>query len=400
MTEFKRKLASVMVIDEVFPIPNADKLELVRLDGWKAVVQKDKFKVGDKVVYVETDSLLPIDKEEFNFMEQRKFRVKQIKLRGQISDGLVFQMNELISYKLNPKKYDVGDDLTDVLGIKHYQKLAEEQSVKNPKVKKKGFKWYWYNFKVKLIEMFLGNIGALGPWPGYCPKSDEPQIRHVYNTIKHRYLGTKCEVREKLHGKSVSIYFYNGKSGVCSRNYELICRDKQESGIKNQLGQWLAKKLDVKIVDSSSDDYWVFVKENKVIEKVKSVYGDMNIAIQLELCGPNINGNMYKFDKLRGFVFNVWDIDNKKYWNGNQVDEFCNKTGLERVPFLGYIDLHDDLDKYISDCSVRSTMGDCVMEGHVIRPIEEINDPNIGRLSFKCISPLYKQMEDKTLGLE
>lgn len=97
----ERKLASIRVISDIQNIPDADKIEVVTVDGWKVVVAKSVgHKVGDEVIYCEIDSFLPI-KEEFEFLRKSSykkmgdmegFRLKTSKLRGQISNGLVLPL--------------------------------------------------------------------------------------------------------------------------------------------------------------------------------------------------------------------------------------------------------------------------------------------------------------------
>ena len=84
-----RKLATVRVIKNIEPIPDADKIVKLTVDGWHVVASKtDSFKIGDLVVYIEIDSVMP-EKPEYEFLRSRKFRVRTIILRGQISQGLV-----------------------------------------------------------------------------------------------------------------------------------------------------------------------------------------------------------------------------------------------------------------------------------------------------------------------
>ena len=74
MKTIERKLASVRVISNIQPIPNADKIELVTVDGWNVVVAKDVgHKVGDLVIYCEIDSFLPI-REEFEFLRKSSYK--------------------------------------------------------------------------------------------------------------------------------------------------------------------------------------------------------------------------------------------------------------------------------------------------------------------------------------
>jgi len=91
-----RKLASIRQIANIRPIPGADRIVVAQVDGWECVVQKDEFHVGDHVVYVEVDSVMP-ERPEFEFLRDRKFRVRTIKLRGQVSQGLVLPLSILHS---------------------------------------------------------------------------------------------------------------------------------------------------------------------------------------------------------------------------------------------------------------------------------------------------------------
>ena len=88
-----RKLASIQRIVSIEPIQGADKIELAIVLGWQCVVKKDEFKVGDLCVYIEIDSIVPADNPYFEFMKDRKYRVKTIRLRGIYSQGLVCPLN-------------------------------------------------------------------------------------------------------------------------------------------------------------------------------------------------------------------------------------------------------------------------------------------------------------------
>lgn len=94
--EKPRKLASIQVITDLSPIEGADRIETAQILGWQCVVKRGEFKVGDSVVYFEVDSVLP-ERNEFEFLRERKFRIKTIKLKKQISQGLVMPLSILNS---------------------------------------------------------------------------------------------------------------------------------------------------------------------------------------------------------------------------------------------------------------------------------------------------------------
>ena len=111
-----RKLASIQKIVALDPIEGADAIEKATVLGWQLVVRKDEFKVGDFVVYVEIDSLMP-EREEFKFLMPRGMRVRTIRLRGQVSQGICFPLSIL------PQDFKVEEDVdcTEVLGIVKYE---------------------------------------------------------------------------------------------------------------------------------------------------------------------------------------------------------------------------------------------------------------------------------------
>lgn len=92
-----RKLASVQRIVDLRPIDGADRIEVAQILGWQCVVKKGEFKVGDLIVYIEVDSKVP-EIECFEFLRSRKFRVKTIKLRKQVSQGLVLPLSIFSNY--------------------------------------------------------------------------------------------------------------------------------------------------------------------------------------------------------------------------------------------------------------------------------------------------------------
>lgn len=110
-----RKLATIREIAEIKPIPDADRIEVARIDGWEVVVsKKDNFHVGDRVVYVEIDSKMP-ETPEYEFLKSRKYVVKTIVMRGQVSQGLVMPLSVLPI-----GEYKLGQDVTGILGITKY----------------------------------------------------------------------------------------------------------------------------------------------------------------------------------------------------------------------------------------------------------------------------------------
>ena len=99
-----RKLASIQKIVDIQPIKDADAIEVCTVLGWQCVIaKKDGFKVGDLVIYIECDSIVP-EVPVFEFLRNRKFRVRTIKLKNTISQGLVIPLDYLNSFGRLEKK--------------------------------------------------------------------------------------------------------------------------------------------------------------------------------------------------------------------------------------------------------------------------------------------------------
>src|SRR5438309_10635527 len=99
----ERKLATIRRISKIEPIEGADRIVKATIDGWELVTQKDNYRVGDLCVYFEIDSFLPV-RPEFEFLRKGcfkstknlgdGFRIKTIKLRGQVSQGLSLPLGD------------------------------------------------------------------------------------------------------------------------------------------------------------------------------------------------------------------------------------------------------------------------------------------------------------------
>ena len=260
----ERKLASIKTIDNIRPIDGADKIELAIVGGWNVVVAKDVgHKVGDVVVYCEIDSFLPI-REEFEFLrkssykkmgEQEGFRLKTIRLRGQISQGLILPMS--IFGDFGWTAYE-GLDVTERLGIVKYEPPIPAELAG----------------KVK------------GQFPSFISKTDEERVQNLTKEYEEWKYQSKHQfyVTEKLDGSSATYYVKDGEFGVCSRNLELL--------------------------ETEGNTFWKVARELDLENKMKSL--GKNIALQGELIGEGIQKNRYKIKGQTVRFFNVFDIDNHK----------------------------------------------------------------------------------------
>ena len=114
-------LATIQKIREILPHNNADALEIAKVLGWNVVVKKGEFEAGDLCVYICIDSVVP-ETPEFEFLRNKHFRIKPIRLRGQESAGICFPLSILTNVRSVETPPSIGEDVTDILKVVHYEK--------------------------------------------------------------------------------------------------------------------------------------------------------------------------------------------------------------------------------------------------------------------------------------
>lgn len=135
-----RQLATIRRIAEVNLIEGADKIVAYRVDGWWVVDQKDRYQIGDLVVYLEVDSWVPFEVAPFltKGKEPREFegvkgeRLKTIRLKGQLSQGLLLPLTHAFNdgdgcVLLKDEVVQEGDDVTELLGVIKWEKPMSAQ---------------------------------------------------------------------------------------------------------------------------------------------------------------------------------------------------------------------------------------------------------------------------------
>lgn len=319
----KRKLASIQYVHHVTPIDGADKIELIHVLGWQVVCQKDQFHIGDLCVYFEVDSFLPIE-ERFEFLRKSSykktdlmgegFRLRTVKLRGQVSQGLCMPLTILPDRE---EGYKIGDDVTDILGVKKWE-----------------------------VEEYTSAVGTvIGSFPTHIgiPKTDELRVQSYPRLIDEF---KDCEgyyITTKMDGSSVTMYNYEDHNGICSRNNELADDDKC--------------------------DMWKYAHEHHIFESLER-YGYSNIAVQGEWCGPGIQGNRLGLKKPEWYVFTVLDFINDRRYSLYEIQKLCNDCNLNMVPVEeeGLFFSYDTVDELIERAKGKYSSGQ-QKEGIVIRPL-------------------------------
>jgi len=336
----KRKLASIQYVHNITPIEGAEKIECVHVLGWQCVANKGQFSIGDKCIYMEVDSFLPVC-ERFEFLRASSFkeneimgagfRLKTMKFRGQISQGLV-QPLEI----LPEGEYEIGDDVTELLGIRKWE-----------------------------IEERVSNDGTvIAEFPSEISKTDElrvqsyPELIEEFKSVKGYYISTKMD------GCSVTMYKSGDHFGVCGRNYEYADDDKC--------------------------DMWKYAHEHRIEERLKENNLD-DIAIQGEFCGPGIQKNRLNLKTPEWYVFTVTDMKTNTRLSMYKTEEICKLLDLNMVPIEEVEEefKYKNVDELLERAKGKYASGRN-KEGIVIRPVETVYSNTIaGPLSMKVINNDY-----------
>lgn len=331
-----RQLASIQRIIDLSPIPDADSIEVASILGWKVVVKKAEFSVGDAVVYVEIDSILP-ERPEFEFMKPRGMRVRTVRLRGQVSQGICFHPS-ILAPDMN---YTEGRDVTEQLGITKYDPPIPAQ--------------------------LAGTVRGL--FPSFLKKTDEERIQ-TFPDILQKYGGVKCRICEKLDGSSATYYYLNGEFGVCSRNLELK--------------------------EDADNSFWRVARTFDIEGKLRDL--GRNIALQGELIGEGVQKNKYGLKGQRVYFFDAFNIDTYSPLGITEAHDLFHRLDLSTAPDLGDMLLNDHtVDELVTIATRKSVLKpDSWAEGIVIRSYQEMTETfitnktvNRGRISFKVINPEF-----------
>lgn len=326
-----RKLATIRTIANIKPIPNADRIEVAQIDGWEVIISKsDNFSQGDKVVYIEIDSKMP-KTPEYDFLKSRKYVVKTIKLRGQVSQGLVLPLAVL-----PPGDYKIGDDVTEILGVTKYDPEAEQENAVVSENKKKSrnpiikflmrFKWF--------RKIYL-KPSVKDTFPNWIKKTDEERIQNMTRLFeKLKRDKTVLSVTEKVDGTSATFFLKKvGKNkyefGVCSRNKRLVTEDNSY--------------------------YWNVARKFKIKETLQTLIGGLDwIVLQGEITGEEMQRTLLHYGIYIVLIFD---------------DKFVIPEDWEISDLVHYV-------------QGKSQIYPREREGCVFRNVEQ-------NISFKCINPEF-----------
>lgn len=390
-----RKLASIQKVIGIEPIEGKDKIVLATIQGWKVIVQKEQFKVGDLVIYCEIDSVLQ-EKPEFEFLRARTwidngvvkgFRIRSMKMGSVVSQGIAFPVD------IVPVQYHKeGLDVTDVIGVKKYERPDELEIVNVPK---KWYSKYFYVARQKLSRIpVIGNLFKKDSqgWPEWCIQSDENRIQNLGQKFLNFNAGKTFYITEKMEGCSATFAIKASRFYVMSRSQVKWISPVKKFGFIEDYNV---------VIHSDNNNNWMKVAKKFNLKQRLAKLSKIDRTdfwIQGEVVGPGIQDNIYKLADVDFYIYGAYNVTKRCWLTFEQLKALVNDLNrdgiknkddkpLKLVPILNEawsITHYTTIESILEDATGTSVLNDTLREGIVFR---SVNDTD--KISFKAVSNEY-----------
>lgn len=378
----KRALAYIVTVDEIRPIPNYDRVEHARTNGWWCVTKIDELKVGDKAVYFEVDSKVPAEDERFSFLEAKHYKIKTQKMCKVYSQGLLMPIS--LFPELNEK--EVGTDVTDILKITYSvsEDNIRKSNSKDPEAKYKAMAQRNQKlFRKPIIRKIMRyKLGRRIMYLFFGKKEDKPLRFPTHFPFIHKTDEERCENIPQVLGYKNPLIVTEKLDGTSS-TYIL-----ERKGKKRFEFYVLSRNIRQKTVDQKcyhdKNIYWDMAFKYNIEQHLKQYLidnPDLNyVCIQGESVG-SVQGNPLKLKEDELYVFNFIrsDIGRLSSIKGKEIIE---KWGLKFVPILDeayYVP--NDMEAFKKYATEKSVVNPNVLrEGVVLRdPTNDFSFKNVSR---------------------
>lgn len=358
-------IVEVCKIEKIEKHPNADRLSIATIKGWHCIVGLDQYKVGDLVVFCPPDSMIPDDIiEQYNLEYLKKGkRVRTVKLRGFISQGLVLDIPLPMG-----SSWKEGLDVAIMMGITKYEP---------PAPKYQQFKGQKKSSKKKRNPLF-------------DKYTDIENIKN-YNRIFQE--GDEVIITEKIHGTN----FRAGRLPI-SPGYGWIDKIKYfiDKFLLNKKYEFVYGSHNVQITYHANrncfygdDVYGKIANRYKLAEIIPKDY-----IIYGEIYGKGIQELTYGVEGLEVVFF---DVKYKgKYLSYNEFWAFCTQFQLPMAPKLYEGPFSEKVLKECTEGDTTIYTANHIREGCVVKPAKEENNNRIGRKILKSINPEYLVNKKRT----
>lgn len=363
-------IVPVFEITKIEKHGNADTLSIITIGGFKAIVRTGDFKEGDKAVYIPEGSIVPPRiLEEMNLVGKlggKDFnRVKAVKLRGILSQGLVYPCKE---------GWVIGQDVQNELGIVKYEPELPTQ--------------------LRGLVFQVPSTHSL--------RYDVENYKHYMKVVEYLE-ANKIMVKftEKLHG-TLGLYT------LVSDSMAAQLRNAPKTFLVSSKG--MAGK-NLSIIEETKNLYWSVANKYNIEEKMRRVFSHLlaeNKIVQLvgEIIGPAVQDLRY----AQKVEFRIFDISisnddlSKTFVNADKLKEYSDLLELPTVPHL-YTGVFS-MEEMLNHTDGKETVSGKefhIREGIVVTPLVEMNSDEIstfgrplGRVILKSVSEAYYLRKNAT----
>lgn len=325
-------LATIEIVKSVRPIANADNIELIHVLGYRTVVKKGEFAVGDQCVFIKPDTVVE-PRPIYEFLAAQDYRVKVARFRGEYSLGLAMPLLSVLPLGA----YHAGQDVTEAAGVSKYEKPLPEDSE------------------------------AIGGFPSIITKTDEQDLRGTPEALAEFY-GKHVYATIKLDGTSATYQIdEEGKFRIYSRRYEV--------GPGNIYGRMAAKYG----IEEHMRDF-------------SQLAGP--IAVQGEIYGPKVNGNKGKFPEQAFALFGVYSLSEHRNKALSTLEVFSGGSGIPMVPkIFEYQEMPElTMEELVAIANDLKYSTGAKAEGFVLRTVRDVFRSEhlpYARLSGKILSEAF-----------
>lgn len=385
-----RKLVTIRKIASIDPIEGADAIVCATIDGWKVVVKKDEFVPGDECVFFEIDAFLPDTDARWNFLPNKKTdekgvvrsRLKTVKLRGQISQGLALKLNmfpEIITLAQDlsdEERYDVGFE--QFLNVTKYESPAERSA-----------------------NGGAGSANAAGDFPHYVPKTDANRLQNVYGKYSTNFADVEFRPTLKLDGSSTTVIFVNDEKYYPEKldNVSMAWNEELQEMVevsrtpypfRDENGAVLLCSRNLMLKHSTDSAFWKSVHNSQVHVNLRAYCEKYNrqLAVQGETLGPAIQSNREAFNDYEFYAFHIWDIDKQEYVDDAEFYEICEMMQINTAPAFPIEKIfqkYDSLQDFLTASEIKS-INHPIAEGIVYKSVTKVNGQTV---MFKVINNKY-----------
>lgn len=349
MSEF---MTEVVKIDAIEPHPNADRLDLAVIYGYRTVIQKGAFKAGDLVAYIQAGSVMPQELMDELGLELKNGRVKEIKLRGILSEG--------VCYPARPH-WKLGDDVSQELGITKYEQPVHYKSI---------------------LSTGAGRVPG-----GHVDRCIRYDINNIKKFKKYIEDGEEVVFTEKLHGSWAQFGVYK----------DVFIEDDPELGWLAITSKGIAKSG--QLIKPTHRCAWTLVREQiqENLNRIREDLDDAPIFVLGEVFGPGVQDLTYGLESVQFRVFDVWVGHPKdgRYLDHDEMLAFCHQYDLDTVPVMYQGPF--SYDKVLEYTSGKDQItASHIREGIVVKPVKERLDYRGNRVQYKSVSDEYLTRKNGT----